>query len=166
MCAGLITQIGNAPLLWSRPRNFYLAVLNPVTLSSSPAPFNPLLWAPTQPAASHAVHRVHRPSDMNRGYNLLAFPHGGYLIREKKGRGGHERGQWTLWGPQRGEKRGERCSHERTVLQRHTDQKTETENEERLQHLEDDAKDSSLLIEPTSLWWSHCIRLWFICSIS
>lgn len=22
---------------------------------------------------------------MNRGYNLLAFPHGGYLIREKKG---------------------------------------------------------------------------------
>lgn len=22
---------------------------------------------------------------MNRGYNLLAFPHGGYLIREKEG---------------------------------------------------------------------------------
>lgn len=25
---------------------------------------------------------------MNRGYNLLVFPHGGYLISEKKGEGG------------------------------------------------------------------------------
>ncbi len=31
VCAGLITQIGNVPLLWSRPRNFYLTVVNPVT---------------------------------------------------------------------------------------------------------------------------------------
>lgn len=47
--------------------------------------FNPILVTVTaQPAASHTVHRVHRPSDMNRGYNLLAFPHGGYLIREKR----------------------------------------------------------------------------------
>lgn len=38
---------------------------------------------PTQPAISYTVHRVHTPSDMNRGCNMLAFPRG-YLIREKR----------------------------------------------------------------------------------
>lgn len=48
-----------------------------------------------QLAASCTVLGIHRPSDMNRSYNLLAFPHGAYLIRLKKkkeGGMGHHRG--------------------------------------------------------------------------
>lgn len=43
---------------------------------------------------------------MNRGYNLLAFPHGGYLIREKEG--GVDTGEHngSSEAPDRGEKAG------------------------------------------------------------
>lgn len=69
-------------------------------------PFKPQTeTVPAQPAASHTVHRVHRPSDMNRGYNLLAFPHGGYLIREKEG--GVDTGEDN--GPSEAPGRGERA---------------------------------------------------------
>lgn len=60
------------------------AILNPVTLSY-PLCLTFYCTLTTQATGSYTVHRVHRPSDMNRGYNLLAFPHGGYLIREKGG---------------------------------------------------------------------------------
>lgn len=63
---------------------------------------------------------------MNRGYNLLAFPHGGYLIREKGGVDTREDN-----GPSEALNEGrerERCSHERTELEGHTDQKAALES--------------------------------------
>lgn len=70
-------------LVTFRGTSSYLTVLNPVSLSSSLC-LTLYCTLTTQAAASNTVYWVHRPSDMNRDYNLLAFPHGGYLIRQKR----------------------------------------------------------------------------------